>query len=134
MSEWHEMYEKIIGKIDSYLKNQGWSKNSDGEWNKMIAPEDPSQYIGDGPLASIINGQVSKVYGEGAEGVSNFIAETYVSEFEENYDILVGLSDDEQIWLEDEDNCDEISSYIQGFMCPSVDVQYIEKWIESKGY
>ena len=135
MADWQDTYDGIINKLDAYFDEQGWYKNEDDEWTCDLVLEDPSRYIGDYPLKTIMEGRAAHVYGTGAEGVASFCSETWVSEFEENFTDVIEVTDEEYDWLgEDEGNWDEVSSYIQGWVRPQVNVEAISQWLAEIGY
>ena len=135
MASWQETFDGIIAKIDAHFESLGWYKNEDNEWETTLWLDDPSIYIGEHPLASIMDGTAARVYGVGAKGVANFCAETYVSAFEDDFFDIIELSDEENEWFEeDEGNWDEVSSYIQGWIRPIIDEDCVARWLAEIGY
>ena len=131
--DYQEKIDEIIRTIENELSERGWFLDG-GEWTANVVIDDVEKYISPRILDQLMN-EGNPVYGQGADAVAEFIKESYVStEFEENLEEL-GVSEEALDFLdEDEDAWDEVSSFIQGQISPSIDIGALERSLRDLGY
>ena len=131
--DYQENLDRIIGCIENTLEEQGWFQDN-GEWTVNLILDDISPYISEKILDQLME-EGNRVYGRGPEAVATFIEECYVSsEFEENLENLGISEEDLDLLDEDEELFEEVSSFIQGQIRPSVDLGALCDCLRGWGY